>query len=444
MFWVAVSSKTYAEKSYAMYFDARAAKLLTPGQHMTLDQFPGLRLVCSSTRRTWIYRYKSPIDGRMKQTKIGAWPAMSPAAAIVEWEKLRAARDSGRDVAAEKRSGLAAARAAESGEIVPDAVGYTVRRLCNDYLTGHVELRRKLKGAKEVRRMFDTMLGALADAKPDSITRSQAFDFLQSFAAIPVQASKLRAELGAAWDYAYDSGRLAPSVPNWWRQIMRGRLRSTGKRIAGKQVGTAKRVLTPRETGELIRWLPNFSALIDDVLTLYLWTDTRGAEIVAMEAQEITEEADGLWWTIPKAKTKNANRDDATDLRVPLVGRAEKIVRRRLAIAERGYLFPSRADGHVQQKVIQTAVHYYQPYSRTNPHLERPRLPVTHWAPHDLRRTSRTFLAALGCPRDIAELIMGHMLPGVEGVYNLHTYDRERREWLSRLSDYLEDLAAGR
>ena len=35
--------------------------------------------------------------------------------------------------------------------------------------------------------------------------------------------ARLRTELGAAWDYAYDSGRLADSVPNWWRQIMRGR-----------------------------------------------------------------------------------------------------------------------------------------------------------------------------------------------------------------------------
>lgn len=424
-----------------MYFDARAAKLLKPGEHMTLDDNPGLRLVCTATRRTWIYRYKSPVDGRMKQTKIGAWPAMSPAAAIVEWEKLRAARDSGRDIAAERRSDRAAARAVENGEIVPDTAGYTVRRLCKDYLTGHVERRRKLKGAREVRRMFDMMLGALADAKPETITRAQAFDLLQSYAATPVQAAKLRAELGAAWDYAYDAGRLADTVPNWWRQIMRGRLRSNGKRIAGLRVGTAKRVLSPTETGELIRWLPNFSALIDDVLTLYLWTDTRGAEIVAMEADEITEESDGLWWTIPKAKTKNASRDGATDLRVPLVGRAETVVRRRLAVAGRGYLFPSRAGGHVDQKVIPEAVYGFQPYAQTHPERDRPRLPVTHWAPHDLRRTSRTFLAALGCPKEIAELIMGHMLPGVEGVYNLHTYDRERREWLGRLSDYLESLA---
>jgi hypothetical protein len=34
------------------------------------------------------------------------------------------------------------------------------------------------------------------------------------------------------------------------------------------------------------------------------------------------------------------------------------------------------------------------------------------------------------------------MLPGVLGVYNKHAYDSERAEWLKRLSDHLEFLAA--
>ena len=100
-------------------------------------------------------------------------------------------------------------------------------------------------------------------------------------------------------------------------------------------------MLSEAETGELIRWLPNFTSLADDALTLYLWTCIRGAEIRAMEASEITEERDGLWWTVPKSKTKGARHPLATDLRVPLVGRAEAVVRRRLAEAPKGYLFPS-------------------------------------------------------------------------------------------------------
>lgn len=426
-----------------MYFDARAAKLLKPGEHMTIADHPGLRLECTVTRRTWIYRYKSPIDGKMKQSKIGAWPAMSPAAAIVEWERLRAVRDSGRDVAAEKKAARTMARSVSEGSL-PQPGPYTVRRLCDDFLVGHIERKRTAKGAKEVRRMFDTMLGDFADLRPEEVTRARAFDLLDSHAHIPVQAAKLRSELGAAWDYGLDSGRLDPAIANWWRQIMRGRLQSRGKMIEGKPIGEVKRVLSEVEVGELIRWLPNFSRVVADVLTLYLWTGTRGSEIVSMEAGEIQEESSCLWWTIPKEKTKNAKRAGATDLRVPLFGQAEQIVRRRLAVAGSGYLFPSRFGGSIEQKAIQTAVFYHQPYSKTRPKAKRARLTVTHWAPHDLRRTVRTILASMGCPNEVAESILGHMLPGVQGVYNRHTYDKERHEWLDKLSARLEALASTR
>lgn len=66
---------------------------------------------------------------------------------------------------------------------------------------------------------------------------------------------------------------------------------------------------------------------------------------------------------------------------------------------------------------------------------------MTHWAPHDLRRTSRTLLAALGCPDSVAEALLGHVQPGIQGTYNRHGYDKERREWLLALDMKLEQLA---
>ena len=431
-----------------MQFDARTAKLLTPGSHLTIDDCPGLRLKATENTRTWIYRYKSPVDDRMRQIKIGEWPSVSAASAIAQWENLRKVREAGRDPAAEKRKSrqdeMAAVereRAAKRNAIM------TVGKVCEIYLVGYVERHRKEKGAKEVRRMFNTMLGDHADEAAATYTRAQAFDLLDSFNHIPVQAGKLRAELGAAWDYALDAGKIPESTPNWWRQIMRGRLRSKGKKIEGKAIGTGKRALSEADLAVLIPWLPNFSKTQSDALTLYLWTGTRGSEIVSMAVDEIGEESDGLWWTIPKAKTKNARHENATDLRVPLIGRAEAVVRCRMAVAKNGYLFPATgaAKGRsMEQKVIQTGVHYFQPYSKTYPERDRPRLTVTHWAPHDLRRTARTLLASMGCPDSVAEAVLGHMQPGIKGVYNRHSYDKERREWLTRLDARLEEIAARR
>lgn len=422
-----------------MQFDARAAKLLKPGEHIMVDGCPGLRLVASATKRTWIYRFKSPVDGRMRQKAIGQWPALSLVAAAAEWEAMRSRRAAGSDPAIEKREAVAAKRkpAVESG--------YTVRQLCDDYLAGHIRKHRAPAGIKETERLFKKRLDSIADKQAAGLTRAEAFKLLEDQSDTPVSTGQLRGELAAAWDYALDAGRLPESSPNWWRLIMRGRLRSKGKVVEGKHIGVVKRVLTEVETGQVIRWLPHFTATVDDALTLYLWTCTRGAEICAMEAKEITSEADGMWWTVPKAKTKNARHPLATDLRVPLVGRAEAIVRRRLADYPAGYLFPARdSDGqaHSEQAVVQTQVHYYQPYSKTKPDHVRPRLPVSKWAPHDLRRTSRTLLAAMGCPDSVAEALLGHVQPGIQGTYNRHGYDKERRQWLEALDVKLEELAA--
>lgn len=432
-----------------MAFDAREIKLLKPGEHITSPETPGLRVEAFANRWTWTYRFRSPVDQKLRQIKIGGWPAMSVFSAVAEWERLRALRDSGVDPVLEAKAAKNAAIEASRKQLAAEKVkAYTVADVANDYWEGHIVPNRKPKGVTEVRRMFDTMLGATGTIPAAELTRAQAFDLIRKHGEDrPVVAGYLRSELGAAWDYAIDSGRLPETSPNWWRLILRGKLKSRGKKIAGEHIGTTKRALSPVEIGALIRWIPNFTQLVEDALTLYLWTCCRGAEILAAEGREINQEADGLWWwVIPKEKTKNSRHANATDQRVPLFGRALQVMLRRKERYGDGFLFQARRrDGRivpVEQKTIQVAVWFHQPYSETTPHVVRPRLPVTHWSPHDLRRTSRTQLAALGCPDAVAESILGHMLPGVVGVYNVHSYDRERAEWLKRLSDHLEVLAA--
>jgi integrase len=422
-----------------MPFDARAAKLLKPGDHIILPEHPGLRLTASATRRTWQYRYKSPVDERMRQLKLGEWPATSYPQAALEWEKKRGLRDSGVDPVLQKRE---AKRAAEAAARKAAQGVYKVSDVIEDYLTGHIDMARKPKGRAEVRRLLTQHTKSIADQPAELLLRKEAYKLLQGLTDRPVLLGQVRQNLGAAWDHALDAGELPQNTPNWWRQIMKNKLpRSKGKKIEGKHVGPTKRALNEKEMGTLINWLPNFSKTVADALTLYLWTGTRGAEIVSMEAHEITEEPTGWWWTLPKEKTKNVNRANATDLRVPLVGRAKAVALRRREHAE-PHLFESELGGKpIDQKVIQGAVYHHQPYCKTKTKNERPRLPVTHWSPHDLRRSVRTLLASMGCPEDIAESVLGHMKGGIVGTYNRHQYEDERLEWLTRLDAKLEQLA---
>jgi integrase len=52
---------------------------------------------------------------------------------------------------------------------------------------------------------------------------------------------------------------------------------------------------------------------------------------------------------------------------------------------------------------------------------------LPRWTPHDLRRTMRTNLSRFGISREVAEAIINHGKQGIERVYNLYQYDKERR-----------------
>lgn len=417
-------------------FDARAAKALAAGDHLTIDQAPGLRLVAAATVRTWTYRYKSPVDGRMRQVRLGHWPAMGLPAALAAWERVRVLRAAGQDPAADKRAGRLRQAASAA------ATAYTVRALANAYLAGYSG-NVTLKTYAEAARILRRELGALADKPAASVTRGDAFALIDAARGRPVIALRLRQLLGAAWDRALDAGELPPEAPNWWRLVLRGRLASKGKPVGGVRRGVVKRVLSDADLAQLLPWLQNFTRDIEDALTLYLWTCCRGAEIVGMRRDEISQEADGMWWTIPRQRLKARRHSLAVDLRVPLVGRAAAVVSRRLAAHDHAALFHSRGRaGHIEQKAVGVAVWAHMPGCTLRPGWERPRLPVAGWAPHDLRRTGRTLLAALGCPAEVAEAILGHMQPGIQATYNRHGYDAERRAWLTRLDARLQELSA--
>lgn len=420
-----------------MSFDARAAKLLKPGEHITVPDSPGLRLVSGKTRRTWIYRFKSPQTGQMKQVAIGQWPTMSYAAAVVAWEALRNQRDEGLQLlspAKEKARSIRTVKP-ERGDTVDDIVQF--------YLVEHIEKRRKPKGQSEVKRLLKNHVGKLGSKRVAEVTRADAYDLISSLESTPVQARAVKQELGAAWDLAIESGRVPEQTPNHWRSVFKGKLRSKGRIRLGRHV-SGKRVLSDEELVKLLAWLPNFSRAMEDVLQLYLWTAMRGSEICCLRGEWVTQEPDGWWITVPVNMIKIEDNDAAVDFRVPLIGRALAIIHRRVATYGDGWLFPQVRDhsNHIPQKSISSALWTKMPYGNHPREVGKPRLPVTEWAPHDLRRTTRTQLSKLGCPADIAEAVIGHLPTGIKGVYDRHTYDKERREWLTKISAHYEALAA--
>ncbi len=63
---------------------------------------------------------------------------------------------------------------------------------------------------------------------------------------------------------------------------------------------------------------------------------------------------------------------------------------------------------------------------------------VTGWTLHDLRRTARSLLPQAGVAPDIAERCLGHVIPGIRGVYDRHEYINEKREAFAKLAALIE------
>jgi hypothetical protein len=72
-------------------------------------------------------------------------------------------------------------------------------------------------------------------------------------------------------------------------------------------------------------------------------------------------------------------------------------------------------------------------FSHMKDRLDAAMKPETPWRTHDLRRTSRSLLSRARVPSDIAELMLGHLLPGMRRVYDRHKYLDERRAGFERL-----------
>lgn len=67
-------------------------------------------------------------------------------------------------------------------------------------------------------------------------------------------------------------------------------------------------------------------------------------------------------------------------------------------------------------------------------------LPIAPWTFHDLRRTAKTLMSRAGIRPDISERVTGHVIKGVEGVYDRHDYFEQKAAALAVLAQEVEAI----
>lgn len=414
----------------------RAIEVMKPSDSDKADNGVnrGLRVTCGKTgKKTFFYRYVSPITQRLVQMSLGVFPVMSLEQARIRLKELKLIRQQGRCPATEMRNSLQDIE--RENAISKMAVKFTVTNMVELYLQGYIEDQvlpngvfktgaRKKKGQDETRRtLYGDVIPRLGDRLACDVNRQDIIDLIMSIVSrgANVQAGNVLRETLAAYDYAMGLGKFDDKFTNPALQakvsLTRAKVKLTSKK--------GNRFLTDNEIGVFLKWLPysKFTDVQKNILRMTLWTGCRTGEICEAAWNDIDLE-NGVFH-IRESKTGVAR-----EVQLP-VQCLEFLKNNR--IGNDLYLFPSTKTGRpIKQKQLTEMTWVMR--------KEGIMLDIPHWTPHDLRRTVRTGLSRLQCPSEVAEAILGHTKKGLIGTYDLHRYTEQSKRWLQIWADHLDGL----
>jgi integrase len=365
---------------------------------------------------SWTLRYR--FAGKEHWLTLGNYPDMSLAQARIEARLARVLLDKQQNPLSVRRAALQEER--QKGSL---------KALCEDWYRAEVQARG-LKHPGVPRRYLDKYLlpklGRLAasDITPADVAR--VLDDLKGRA--PTAANDLLRFMRRIFAFGVRR-RFVTSNP----------AADFSPRLdAGGTERPRNRALGADELARLfekIRETPNFG---DDnllAIKLLLALCVRKGELLGARWTEFDLDAKttaGAVWHLPASRTKTGESLD-----IPLAPAVvEWFSALRVLAAGSEFVFPKRRRDP-RERVPHMGI------DTLNVALQRVAHELPHFTLHDLRRTARTHLAALGVRREVAERCLGHKLHGVEGTYDRHDYFKERRAALESWTTLLLGIERG-
>ena len=326
---------------------------------------------------------------------------------------------------ARKRALKVAAQAKDGDKPVSVAVdaakrrqswGYTVDQLLDDFIDRYA---KNLRSVAAIKRCFDVdVRPQLGKKLAQDLRRKDIVDLLDAIEdrGSPVQADRTLAYVRKAlrWHSARDDTFVVPIVPGMARTKPKERART--------------RILGDDEIRDLYAALDALGNDAPKCVPAFVKFLLLTGQRLRMASNLPWSEIDGDEWTVPPARNKTG-----LDHLVPLTATTVALI----GPKGRGYVFSS--DGG------KTA---FSGFSKSKQALDRKlaairkaagRKPVERWTFHDLRRSARSLMSRAGVSSDHAERVLGHVIPGVRGVYDRHEYAAEKRAALEKL-----DVQVGR
>jgi len=397
-------------------------RLPAPAKGNSITYFPGATIqgakaprgfgvrVTASGARAFILNYR--LRGREHRFTIGAWPDWSALKAVREARNLRQRVDRGEDPLKDRE---------------PIAVTKSVSSVIDDFITRYVRNNEKpLRSADQIQSAFERLVKPrIGKIGVYELRRSHVAEMLDKVEdeAGPVQADRVRAYVRKAlsWHAERDDEF------NLHAAFVRVGARANPKERARTRVLSDDEI---RTVWPLLGKAGTFGAL----LKILLLTAQRRDEVANMTFKEIG--ADGIW-TIPaeRYKTKRSNH-------VPLANAACAVIKAQPKIDGCDYVFPSGKKtpfsgfGKSKAALDKAVLAKLKKQGKAGAKAE----PLPNWTLHDLRRTAKTLMARAGVRPDISERVLGHVIAGVEGTYDRHSYADEKRDALEKLAAMIERI----
>lgn len=369
----------------------------------------GVRVTAAGAK-AFVLNYR--LRGREHRFTIGAWPDWSALKAVREARNLRQRVDRGENPLDDR---------------IPPAATKTVLSALDDFVNRYVRnSERPLRSADHIESAFDRLVKPrIGKLGVYELRRSHVAKMLDEIedAAGPVMADRTRAYLRKAlsW-YAERDDQF-----NLTAAFVRVEPRANSKDRARTRVLSDEEI---RIIWPLLGEAGTFGALAKTLLL----TAQRRDEVAHMCRKEIGD--DGVW-TIPaeRYKTKRPNF-------VPLSKAALAVIELQPKFEDSDYVFPSRAktpfSGFGKSKIAldRAVLMVIKKEAKKGAIVE----PLPNWTLHDLRRTGKTLMVRAGVRPDISERVLGHVIAGVEGTYDRHSYADEKRDALEKLADMIKKI----
>ncbi len=369
----------------------------------------GVRVTAAGAR-AFILNYR--LRGSEHRFTIGAWPDWSALRAVREARNLRQRVDRGENPLEDR---------------APPPKTKTVSNVLDDFLTRYVRNKEKpLRSADHIESAFNRLvkprIGKLGVCEVRRSHIAEMLDRIEDEAG-PVMADRTRAYLRKAlsW-YAERDDQF-----NLTAAFVRVEPRANPKDRARTRVLSDEEI---RIIWPVLGEAGTFGAMAK---TLFL-TAQRRDEVAHMSRNEIGMDE---IWTIPaeRYKTKRPNH-------VPLSKAALAVLAEQPKHDDCDYVFPSRAktpySGFGKSKAAFDKAVLASMKKRAKKGTKVEALP--NWTLHDLRRTAKTLMVRAGVRPDISERVLGHVIAGVEGTYDRHSYADEKRDALEKLAAIIERI----